>query len=83
VEEKIEGIEYQAILTTACEISLEFREIGPAFMDDDDLPIEARLALRGESAGNVGEPFCPVVAVAGEYLGLAAIDVRLDPVRRT
>ena len=80
VEEQIEGIEYNSVLTPAGEVSLEFGEVGPTLMDDDRFTIKDRLALLCEGAGDVGESFRPGMAVAGEKFGIAPIDMGLEPI---
>ena len=79
----VKGVEDHPVLTTFSQVRLQFREVGPIFVDDDDFTVEDGLAFQLERFGDAGEPVRPVVA-AGEYLGgavyvdLCAIAVVFD-----
>ena len=62
------------------ELSLKFRKIGTAFVDDDHFAIDDRLAGNIHGAGDQGKPFRPVQPVAGEDFPPPLVQVDLDPV---
>jgi hypothetical protein len=80
VEEKVESIEHNPVLTPAGEVGLQFGKVGATFVDDDRFAIKDGLALKCKGVGDVGEPLGPVVTVAREDFSLAPIDMGLKPV---
>ncbi len=78
--EQVEGVVQQTVLAASCEFSLQFGEVGTAFVDDHNLSVNDGLVWKVEGAGNDGETLNPVVAVAGEGLAGVAVEVKLDAV---
>jgi hypothetical protein len=50
--EKIESVINQSVLFASGEVRLEFREVGPARMDDHDLPVDNCLSRNVEDTGS-------------------------------
>ena len=61
----VECVVDQATLSARSQVGLQFREVGPAFMDDDYLAVDDSFAGNRQRSGNFGEPFGPVQPVAG------------------
>jgi hypothetical protein len=78
--EQVEGVVDQPILPARGEFGLEFGEVGPAFMDDDHLPINDGLAGYIEGAGNGGKTLGPIEAVPRKHAFFAGVDMQLDAV---
>ena len=70
--EKVEGVKHQPVLTARGEFGLQFRKIGPSFVDDHHFAVDDRLTGNIEGAGNHGKPLGPVQPVAGVDLLLSA-----------
>ena len=78
--EKVEGVVDQPILPARGEFGLEFGEVGPAFMDNDHLPINDGLAGDIEGAGYGGKTLGPVEAVPRKHAFFSGVDMELDAV---